>query len=161
MAPAVLGRDSFNFRAEPNPTGEWSSRSGFVTDMTEEMLPETEWPGRAVTVLEVSLDTRDRGRGINSSVSEKPTLLRACGLTTGSDSGATGDLSSLGLSHAVSGAGETTGLCSEGIAFGTGNSPLSGRIAGLAGALLPRRFWFGEGRMMDARSWLEIAADLL
>lgn len=30
-------------------------------------------PGRAVTVLDVSLDTRDNGRGMNSRVSEKPT----------------------------------------------------------------------------------------
>jgi len=47
--------------------------------MTDEMLPERECPGRAVTVLEVSFETRERGRGINSKVSEKPTLLRAGG----------------------------------------------------------------------------------
>lgn len=106
--------------------------------MTEDMLPETECPGRAVTVLEVSLETRDRGRGMNSRVSEKPTLLRACGLTTGSDSRAEVDLSSLDVS--LSGADNIAAVGSDGEVFGTGNSPLSGRIAGLAGALLPRRF---------------------
>jgi hypothetical protein len=42
-------------------------------DMREERLFETEWPGRIVVVLDASLDTKDKGRGINSTVSEKPT----------------------------------------------------------------------------------------
>jgi hypothetical protein len=41
--------------------------------MREERLFETEWPGRIVVVLDASLDTKDKGRGINSTVSEKPT----------------------------------------------------------------------------------------
>jgi hypothetical protein len=49
-------------------------------EMTDEMLPETEWPGRAVAVLEVSVETRDRGLGMYSRVSEKPTLFRAAAL---------------------------------------------------------------------------------
>ena len=42
-------------------------------DMREERLFETEWPGRIVIVLDASLDTKDKGRGMNSTVSEKPT----------------------------------------------------------------------------------------
>lgn len=50
----------------------------------DEMLPDTECPpGRAVTVLEVSLDTIDSGRGMNSRVSEKPTRARVTGLAAG------------------------------------------------------------------------------
>lgn len=41
--------------------------------MSDERLFETEWPGRIVVVLDASLETRDKGRGINSTVSEKPT----------------------------------------------------------------------------------------
>lgn len=57
-------------------------------------------PGRAVTVLDVSLDTKDSGRGMNSRVSEKPTralfvVLAGLGLggmdTSGSGAGAAGE----------------------------------------------------------------------
>jgi hypothetical protein len=41
--------------------------------MRDERLFETEWPGRIVVVLDASLDTKDKGRGMNSTVSEKPT----------------------------------------------------------------------------------------
>jgi hypothetical protein len=160
IAPAVLGRESFNFGVELKPTGEWNSRSGLVTDITDDMLPETECPGRAVTVLDVSLDTKDNGRGMNSKVSEKPTRFRACGLAMDSDCGTGGSASLLVVSLFVSVTGDFAVSGSDGAAFGTGNSSLSGSIAGLAGALLPRKFWLGEGRMMEARSWLEIAADL-
>lgn len=44
--------------------------------MIEETLPDPEWPGRAVTVLDVSFETSESGRGINSKVSENPTLAR-------------------------------------------------------------------------------------
>jgi hypothetical protein len=57
-----------------------------VSEMSDVMLPEAECDGRIVlAVLAVSLDTRERGRGMNSSVSENPTLvtrvggLSACG----------------------------------------------------------------------------------
>lgn len=46
---------------------------GEAADTMEDMLSDTAWPGRAVVVLEASLETRDKGRGMNSSVSEKPT----------------------------------------------------------------------------------------
>lgn len=46
---------------------------GDAAETMEEMLPETEWPGRAVATLEVSLETMETGRGMNSSVSENPT----------------------------------------------------------------------------------------
>jgi hypothetical protein len=41
--------------------------------MIEDIEFETEWPG--LTVEEESLETIDRGRGINSTSSEKPTLV--------------------------------------------------------------------------------------
>jgi hypothetical protein len=57
--------------------------------MSEVMLPETEWPGRTVMVLDVSLETRDSGRGMNSTRSEKPTRARPTGFGVGLDSSAT------------------------------------------------------------------------
>lgn len=45
--------------------------------MMDVMLPVTEWLARSVDrLLEVSDDIVDRGRGMNSTVSEKPTLGR-------------------------------------------------------------------------------------
>jgi hypothetical protein len=52
----------------------FSRMLGFEREITDEMLPDTEWSGRAVAVLEVSLETRERGLGMYSRVSEKPTL---------------------------------------------------------------------------------------
>lgn len=129
--------------------------------MTDDMELDTECPGRAVTVLEVSLETSDNGRGMNSSVSENPTLLRAWGLATGWDSGTPAIDSLLGISPAASDLGEGAESDVAGTASGVGKSISSGNIAGLDGALFPRRLWLGEGRIMEARSWLEIAADLL
>lgn len=78
-APAVLGLDSGS--AACDGVGSRGARDSsfsimgvFDAERTDEMLPEREWPGLTVTVLEVSLETRDSGRGMNSSVSEKPTL---------------------------------------------------------------------------------------
>jgi len=137
-APAVLGRDSFSLRLALNPRGELRSRSGLESEITDEMLPERECPGRAVTVLEVSLETSDRGLGMNSRVSEKPTLLRAVGL--GAASASTIGISS---SELISTGSSTVGelaFGSDGAAVGAGNSFFSCRSsrAGLAGALLPR-----------------------
>jgi len=75
-APAVLGRLSLTLGLGPKPMGELRSRSVSVREMSDEMLPERECPGRAVAVLEASLETRDNGRGMYSSVSEKPTRFR-------------------------------------------------------------------------------------
>lgn len=65
------------------------------------------------------------------------------------------------ISPAASNVGVGTGSDVAGTASGVGKSILSGNIAGLDGALFPRRLWLGEGRIMEDRSWLEIAADLL
>jgi hypothetical protein len=59
--------------------GVFKPSSTFVMEMTDEILPETEWPGRAVVVLEVSLETSDTGLGMYSRVSENPTLVRTTG----------------------------------------------------------------------------------
>lgn len=79
-APAVLGRELTFVRGIELPMMAAESRSRYVefaTDTMDEMLPDTEWPGR--TVLAVSVETRDNGRGINSSVSENPTRARVAG----------------------------------------------------------------------------------
>jgi hypothetical protein len=83
-APAVLGRLSLSSRAGvPELQNGVTSRSALdmEMEMTDEMLPETEWPGR--TVLAVSVETRDRGLGMYSNVSENPTLFRTAGLGLG------------------------------------------------------------------------------
>jgi hypothetical protein len=79
MAPAVLGRESSNSRVGlrdratglPHPS---------VIDIIEVILSETECIGRAVIVLEVSVEIKESGRGINSKVSENPTRVRVGGL---------------------------------------------------------------------------------
>lgn len=79
----MLGLESLLFSAGSTFARELGSLSAtveLVSEITDEMLPETECPGRAVAVLDVSLDTRERGLGMNSRVSEKPTLFRAIGL---------------------------------------------------------------------------------
>jgi hypothetical protein len=82
-APAVLGLDSPVLRDGLLERGtDGISRSAVVegvSEMIDVMLPDTECPpGRAVTMLDVSLETSDKGRGMNSRVSENPTL--ACPL---------------------------------------------------------------------------------
>lgn len=110
-APAVLGRSLIS-------GDEWKAKvvfkpnSTFVMEITDEILPETEWPGRAVIVLEVSLETSDTGLGMYSRVSEKPTLVRTAGLggsctsvvATGSSAG---DVDTSGSSARGSGTSET------------------------------------------------------
>jgi hypothetical protein len=66
-------------------------------EMTEDMLPEREWPGLAVTVLDVSVDTSDSGLGMYSRVSENPTLFRARALGVCSRSAVGGDRLSIAI----------------------------------------------------------------
>jgi hypothetical protein len=81
-------------------------------EMTEEMLPEREWPGLAVTVLDVSVDTSDSGLGMNSRVSENPTLFRAKALGVCSSSMVGGD-GSLSAIATGSGTGTVTGFATS------------------------------------------------
>jgi hypothetical protein len=82
-APAVVGLISELPREKWRLIGdEVTFRSAvveLVREIIEETLPEREWLGRAVAVLLVSLETKESGRGINSSVSENPTRARAGG----------------------------------------------------------------------------------
>lgn len=86
IAPAVLGRDSGilrdgladNGREE---TGSIGADAGPET--IDDILPETECPGLAVIVLDVSLETRDNGRGMYSMLSENPTRARGAGFVSG------------------------------------------------------------------------------
>jgi hypothetical protein len=75
-------------------------------EITEEMLPERECPGLAVTVLDVSVDTSESGLGMYSKVSENPTLFRGRALGVCSSSVGGGD----GLSSPIAmGSGTGTG----------------------------------------------------
>lgn len=141
-APAVLGRGSFSFRAELKPTGEGNSRSAGVREITDEILPETECPGRAVIVLEVSFETRESGLGINSNVSENPTRLRVVGLDCWSACADGADALSRAVSPFVGSVDDGASLGSGDVTCEARKSLLQGEsnIAGLAGALLPRRF---------------------
>lgn len=81
IAPAVLGRGSSRSRVGLREiVGGLSLPLKEVADTIEVMLPETPWPGLAVIVLDVSVETRDKGLGMNSSVSENPTLALLAGL---------------------------------------------------------------------------------
>lgn len=86
IAPAVLGLESVGSRVEVRLNVMHSTGAGLLRplgdapDTIEEMLPDSECPGRAVTVLEVSLETKDRGLGMNSKVSENPTRALLLGL---------------------------------------------------------------------------------
>ena len=116
-APAVLGRLSLTLELEPKPIGELRSRSVSVSEMSDEMLPETECPGRAVAVLEASLETRDRGLGMYSSVSEKPTRFRVKSFAGWLGSSTADAALSPGLVGASS---DRRGLASDSAGLGTG-----------------------------------------
>jgi len=146
-APAVLGRDSSRSLVGLRDRGEGlplpAGSPGELNDMSEDMLPVTEWPGFAVIVLEVSLDTNDRGLGINSRVSEKPTLVLDAGLgstfsgATGATDCATssieGSTAAGKLWNSALGSGGVGGSCRGGKVT---NSDLW-KSVGLVGALLP------------------------
>lgn len=122
--------------------------------MTEERLPVAEWPWRTVIVLEASLETRDRGRGINSTLSEKPTLAvfgrRAVaaagigGVVMVSDTFAFSNPDCIALSRELANA--ASDCASEGL---VGALPPRGAAAGICGF------------MIAERSWHEMAADRL
>lgn len=78
-APAVLGRESFIVRELGEPIRIACSRSPIArfVETIDDILPETLWLGRTVIVLDVSVETKESGRGMNSSVSENPTRPRA------------------------------------------------------------------------------------
>lgn len=141
----------------------------FEAEIMDDMLPETEWPGLTVTVLEVSLDTNESGRGMNSRVSENPTLpLLNDFLWAKIDSG-------------VGAGGVRASFCSGAsafcsLAFSASNVGSSERAIGkekcmlrsadgLDGALLPLetspKFLVRLRPVMVLRSWLDIAAERL
>jgi hypothetical protein len=134
--------------------------------MMDEMLPETECPGRAVIVLDVSLETSESGLGMNSSVSENPT--RALGMALTGEGVLFFGLSGTGIVLSTdSGLSGLLRMGSDSTGFrvfscdrakdGDSRWPNS---AGLVGALLPLGmvFAFVGWRIRD-RSWFEIAAD--
>lgn len=128
----------------------------------DEILPETACPGRAVMVLEVSLETNDKGRGMNSRVSEKPTRARLLdlfcfGLPPGEECADDfGD--SFGFSiTSIDSACATSGRGGESMAF----SPGCPKVVGLVGALLPRlRALSKTGGCRIGSSLVEIAPDM-
>jgi hypothetical protein len=125
--------------------------------MTDEMLPDTEWPGR--TVLDVSVETTDSGLGMYSKVSENPTLFRPAGFEGCSTGTGTG-VEPLTPSRRSSGTGDGDRSVSTGLSR-TGRLGPDGRseTVGLVGALLPLALGVEGGTMIEERSWLEIAAE--
>lgn len=102
-------------------------------------------------MLDASLDTNERGLGMNSKVSENPTLARGTGLgARGVTSWCiTGDFSSAvgGCASAVAGDG-ILGVNGMGGISGSEDASPSRRppkSAGLVGALLPRNVLVGTG----------------
>lgn len=103
MAPAVLGLESAMSRVGLRDSGAGLSLPlGEAPDIMEDRLSDTEWPGRAVAVLEVSLETMDSGRGMYSKVSENPTRARVP------------DLACFGLPLAAGSSASSTGVISSG-----------------------------------------------
>jgi hypothetical protein len=158
IAPAVLGLESDISRVGVCDNGDGLSRPlGEFPDTIDEMLPDKECPGRAVIVLDVSLDTRDNGRGMNSSVSEKPTrALVFLGLLSGEDLAAAGSAVSFGASAVGTGSGSGT-ICSASC-----KDPWLGctKLVGLFGALFPRLAESKTGGWRIGRSLVEMAPEI-
>lgn len=146
-APAVLGRESsrslVGLRDKgaglPLPVGS----PGELREINEDMLPVTECPGFAVIVLEVSLETKDKGRGMNSKVSEKPTRALGTGfgsVVLGAGGSRTFWSSSFGSSSLPSGSWNSTfdsGGVGGSVRGGKGANSALWKSVGLVGALLP------------------------
>lgn len=169
MAPAVLGRDSSFEDAGLDWSGELQSRSAEVecpSEISDEMLPDVECPGRAVAVLEVSFETRERGLGMNSSVSENPTLARFAGLAGGgvSSTAKLEDPEACRISPSDLAEGMEWPCSGPSTVIGKMKLSSRSKTAGVDGALLPLMaavLLFGGGRIIEDRSWLEIAPDRL
>lgn len=166
-APAVLGREK-DFGADvTEPIRLPDSRSTTTAppkEMMEEMLFVAECPpGRIVAyVLVVSVEISDRGRGMNSRVSENPTLAR--GPPFG---GLSGSGSAVGGSSSGSAAIDSRGVVGSGLglssiwgsmAGGLNNGDVGLSATGLVGALLPRDELLLGFKIM-VRSCCEIAAE--
>lgn len=161
---------------DPDPAWDDVVSKGIVSskmteleiEMIEDMLPETEWLGRTVAVLEASLDTNESGLGINSRVSENPTLPLVkdfLGVGTASIDIAGGIGASSGVTCSVwSRAGVSA--CGFGLSRrggGKENCLFNSGPDGLDGALFPldgSAGFFGRLRPSTAlRSWLDMAAE--
>lgn len=116
-------------------------------------------------MLDASLDTSERGLGMNSSVSENPTLARGTGLGARGVKVGSGVFSSaLGKGGGTASDGVKSGVSGGigGISGSEGESPIRRppKSAGLFGALLPRNAAVGfVGWRIRERSWLDMAAD--
>lgn len=117
---------------------------GVLRLSSEDILVLTEWPLMVDTELSVSEEIVDRGRGMNSTLSEKPTRGLDCGLAGGvSRGGPKGSAMPLVDDRELS---SPTG--------GPGYSN------GELGKLLLRRGWVSLGGCMSfTMSWLEMAAE--
>lgn len=152
----MLGRDSPPFLLEDGELGTLGvSRPAafeFVIEAMDETLPEPECPGRAVTVLPVSVEIKDNGRGMNSSVSENPTRERAVGFDSILISGVGGpDADRIGERTVACCITATSDSDFDESLLISGNDPtlLLLKSAGLVGALLPLWFGFGGLRIRD------------
>lgn len=125
------------------------------------MLPETEWLGLTVSVLEVSLEISDSGRGMNSTVSANPTRARVIIRVSRANPmclGPTGEPAGGGFWAVLTGSTGWTMI----VGLGSGGKSLLATSDGLAGALSPLGAGDGVGgcRIIE-RSWLDNAADRL
>lgn len=163
-APAVLGLDSGFSRGSGGVTcsgGPCSATMGVVVDRRLEMLPETEWLGLTVTVLEVSLDISDSGRGMNSTVSENPTRARAIGFVSRAKPMVLGravEPTATGFGSVLT---DSVGWAMI-VGPGSDGKSLAVKSDGLVGALSP----LGTGDAVGGcsiieRSWLDNAAERL
>lgn len=118
-----------------------------AADMIDDIEFETEWPGR--TVEEESLETIDKGRGMNSRSSEKPTLVFL------------GTLLVSASSELATGSASTPADCmAESRDAGNGGFWWSEIAEGEFGALLPLTAP-GFGFKIMLRSETDMAADRL
>jgi hypothetical protein len=120
-------------------------------DTRLEMLPVTECPGLTVTVLEVSFDTNDSGRGMNSTVSANPTRARTAGsivaFVSPPNLESATELGAAECSFVLMGSAGVVMI----VGLGSGGRFLWSNLAGLEGALSPLKLGvrFGGCSMID------------
>lgn len=131
-------------------------------ETTDEMLSDMQCPGRAVTVLDVSLDTRDSGRGINSRVSEKPTralVVALGGLGLGGMESLKPWAEAAGVGGSWTGSGSAVSIAGSSASGIVVLIPRS-KLVGLLGALLPLGVQSMTGGCRIGKSFVEMAPDM-
>lgn len=140
---AVRGRLSVAFEFEVGASPRLSFGGGEEpADMIEDIELVTEWP--CLTVLALSDETTDKGRGMISTKSENPTRLRLRGLALGLGSALRAELAACKAESRESWKGEA--LCTS--------------VEGDVGAETPPFEREVSGFRIILKSWQDMAADL-